>query len=86
MDIQKIETDFVWCEHFKLNFGITKGYLETVSSKENYDQSYSSCYLYLLWFYKITVIKKVAGGRIMNGRMKLIMTIQKIEYSQPNDC
>lgn len=29
MDTQKIETDFIWCEHIKFNFGITKGYLET---------------------------------------------------------
>lgn len=30
MDTQKIGIVFIWCEYFDSNFGITKGYLETI--------------------------------------------------------
>lgn len=33
MNTQKIGTDFIWCEHLISNFGITKGYWETVRKR-----------------------------------------------------
>ena len=54
--------NFVWCKNFKSIFGITKGYLGTVNSKENYDYSFQLSFIFVVVLYNY--FDKVAEGRI----------------------
>ena len=70
--------NFVWCENFKSNFGITKRYLGTVNSKENYDYSFQLPFIFVVVLYNY--FDKVVEGRIneLKGETN--------DNSQPNDC
>lgn len=78
MDIQKIEMNFVWCENFKSNFGITKCYLGTVNSKENYVYSFYLSFVFVVVLYNY--FDKVVEGRINE------LKDETNDNSQPNDC
>ena len=70
--------NFVLCENFKSNFGITKRYLGTVNSKENYDYSFQLPFIFVVVLYNY--FDKVVEGRIneLKGETN--------NNSQPNDC